>query len=149
MAILETARFEIPLLATGQAHKELFHNEALARIDFLLHPTVQAIESDPANIAPVPGQSWLVAPGATNDWLGHDDHIAGWTGNGWLFIAPWALMRVYIESTDNFAVYRDSWQLAETIPNPEAGSVVDIEARLAIDSILAALVAQGILVSGP
>ncbi|NRD88319.1 hypothetical protein C8024_00865 [Sphingopyxis sp. BSNA05] len=148
MAILETARFEIPLLAAGQAHKELFHNEALTRIDFLIHPTVQGIESDPSNIEPLPGQSWLVAPGATNDWQGHDDHIAGWTGNGWAFIAPLAMMRVYIEPTASFAVYRGSWQPVEAIANPAAGSVVDNEARQAIDSILAALVAQGILLSG-
>ena len=149
MATLETARFEIPLLASGQAHKELFHNEALARIDFLIHPIVQAIESDPAIIEPLPGQSWLVAPGATNDWLGHDDQIAGWTGNGWLFIRPLVLMRIYIESTENFAIYRGSWQLTEAVANPTAGAVIDTEARLAIDSILAALSAQGILMSGP
>ena len=57
MALLETARFNIPLLAAGQAHKELFHNEALARIDFLLHPIVQAIETDPAAIVPVAGHA--------------------------------------------------------------------------------------------
>jgi len=148
MAILETARFEIPLLAAGQAHKELFHNEALARIDFLIHPIVQAIEADPTAIVPVPGQSWLVGPGATNDWQDHDDQIAGWTGNGWLFIAPLALMRVYVESLDNFAVYRGVWQLMEAVASPAAGTVIDAEARMAIDSILAALEAQGILMSG-
>ena len=145
MAILETARLKLPLLAAGQAHKELFHNEALARVDFLIHPTVQAIETDPAAIMPVAGQSWLVGPGATNDWLDHDDQIAGWTGNGWLFIAPLALMRVYVESINSFAVYRGSWQLTESVAGPVAGTVIDAEARMAIDSILAALEAQGLL----
>ena len=145
MAILETARFEITLLATGQAHKELFHNEALTRIDFLIHPIIQAIETDPTAIVAVPGQSWIVGPGATDEWLGHDDQIAGWTGNGWLFIPPLALMRVYIESLDNFAVYRSSWQLGSSIDSPTSGAVVDVEARSAIDSILAASQAQGIL----
>ncbi|WP_417593468.1 DUF2793 domain-containing protein [Parasphingorhabdus sp.] len=147
MAILETARFEIPLLATGQAHKELFHNEALTRIDFLLHPTVQAIETDPTAIVAVPGQSWIVGPDAIGDWLGHDDQIAGWTGSGWLFILPQALMRVYIETLDNFAVYRNSWQSGSVIDRPTTGAVIDVEARSAIDSILAALQAQGILQS--
>tara|TARA_R110002033_G_scaffold85410_9_gene135719 strand:+ start:196 stop:645 length:450 start_codon:yes stop_codon:yes gene_type:complete len=147
MALLETARYEIPLLATGQAHKELFHNEALTRIDFLLHPTVQAIEVDPTAIVAVPGQSWIVGTDAIGDWLGHDDQIAGWTGNGWLFIPPQALMRVYIETFDNFAVYRSSWQLSSPINSPTSGAVVDVEARNAIDSILAALQAQGILQS--
>ncbi|WP_373492338.1 hypothetical protein [Parasphingorhabdus sp.] len=58
-------------------------------------------------------------------------------------------MRIYIESMDNFAVYRGSWQLVEAVASPVAGAVVDAEARLAIDSILAVLQAQGILMSGP
>jgi len=135
-------------MPAGQAHKELFHNEALVRIDFLVHPTVQAIETDPTTIVPLPGQAWLVGPGATNDWLDHDDQIAGWTGNGWLFIAPVALMRIYIESTDNFAVYRGSWQLTDAVARPEAGAVIDNEARIAIDSIMAVLETQGILKAG-
>ena len=136
-------------MPAGQAHKELFHNEALARIDFLIHPTVQAIETDPDNIVPVAGQSWLVGTGATAEWQDHDDEIAGWTGNGWLFVTPLAMMRIYIESMDNFAVFHGSWQLIETVASPAAGAVVDAEARMAIDSILAVLQAQGILMSGP
>ncbi|AMO72770.1 DUF2793 domain-containing protein [Sphingorhabdus sp. M41] len=148
MAILETARFEIPLLAVGQAHKELFHNEALARIDFLIHPVVQAIATDPAAIVPAAGQCWLVGSGAAGEWLGHDDHIAGWTGNGWQFIAPVVSMRIYVESIDSVAVYRGSWQMAPTIGGPQSGAVIDVEARNVIESILAALEAQGILQSG-
>jgi len=145
MAILETARFEIPLLAVGQAHKELFHNEALARIDFLLHPTVQAIETDPTALAPIAGQAWLVGPGATNEWLDQQDKIAGWTGNGWLFISPSPLMRIYVESIDSFAFYRGAWQVSEEVAGPAGGSVIDTEARTAIDSILVALAGQGIV----
>ena len=148
MTILETARCKIPLLATGQAHKELFHNEALTRIDFLLHPTVQAIETDPAILSPDAGQSWLVGPGATGEWLNQDDKIAGWTGNGWLFILPLPLMRIQVESIDNFAVYRETWHLSYAVAGPAGGSVIDIEARAAIDSILIALAGQGILTSG-
>ncbi|MEO9599632.1 DUF2793 domain-containing protein [Parasphingorhabdus sp.] len=145
MAILETPRFELPLLAVGQAHKELFHNEALARIDFLAHPIAQAIETDPTALSPVSGQSWLVGTDATNDWLGHDDEIAGWSGNGWLFIPPLTAMQVYIETMDKFAIYRGGWQLAEAVESPLAGTIVDSEARAAIDSILDVLQTQGIL----
>tara|TARA_R110002033_G_scaffold48042_1_gene93771 strand:+ start:21131 stop:21580 length:450 start_codon:yes stop_codon:yes gene_type:complete len=147
MALLETARFKIPLLAAGQAHKELFHNEALARIDFLLHPIVQAIETDPAAIVPVAGQSWLVGPEATDEWLDQDDKIAGWTGNGWLFISPLPMMRIYVESASSFAVYRESWHLSGEIAGPAGGSVIDAEARAAIESILLALTGNGILSS--
>lgn len=135
-------------MPAGQAHKELFHNEALTRIDLLLHPTVQAIETDPAIVVPDAGQSWLVGPGATGEWLDQDDKIAGWTGNGWLFISPLPLMRIYVESIDSFAVYRGAWHLSDAVAGPAGGSVIDIEARVAIDSILVALAGQGILTSG-
>ncbi|HLZ79899.1 MAG TPA: hypothetical protein VKQ09_11235 [Sphingomonas sp.] len=36
-----TTRFALPLIAPGQAQKELFHNEALARVDALLQPSVR------------------------------------------------------------------------------------------------------------
>ncbi|WP_417621164.1 DUF2793 domain-containing protein [Parasphingorhabdus sp.] len=149
MTILETARFRLALLSAGQAHKELFHNEALARLDFLIHPTVQAIETDPATVVPVPGQSWLVGPGAVNDWFDHDNQIAGWTENGWLFISPIMSMRVFVESSGCFVVFNDSWHLADAIGSPVGGAVVDTEARVAIDSILAALRVQGIFKPGP
>ena len=145
MALLETSRHKLPLLAAGQAHKELFHNEALARIDVLIQPVVQSIEADPTNIVPSPGQAWLVGTGATEEWLGHDDEIAGWSDNGWLFIAPLQHMHIYVESIGCLAVFRDSWQIVPTIGNPAGGAVVDVEARAAIDSILAALRAQGLL----
>jgi len=132
-------------MPTGQAHKELFHNEALARIDLLIHPTVQAIETDPATIAPLAGQSWLVGSGGIDAWLDQDDKIAGWTDNGWLFISPLPLMRIYVEATESFAVYRGSWQLSEEVAGPAGGSVIDVEARATIDSILAALAGYGIL----
>lgn len=148
MTLSRTARIELPLLAVGQSHKELFHNEALARLDFVLHPHVQAIESDPSSLVPENGQSWLVGADATDAWAGREDQIAGWTGNGWLFIAPLAFMRVFVESIDSFATYREAWQLNDAVTSPSGGSVIDTESRFAIDSLLAALQEQGILKPG-
>ena len=54
-------------------------------------------------------------------------------------------MRIYIESNDNFAVYKETWQPTVEVEAPVSGSVIDVEARSAIDSILTALEAQGIL----
>ena len=43
MTTITTSRFALPLLAAGQADKELTHNEALACLDILLQPVVQAV----------------------------------------------------------------------------------------------------------
>lgn len=42
----QTPRYKLPLLAIGQAQKELFHNEALILLDFLIHPIVSAKHAD-------------------------------------------------------------------------------------------------------
>ncbi len=86
MTTLQPARFSIPLLVTGQAHKELFHNEALTLLDFLTHPAVIKIVDDPDTLTPLFGDSWLVGPVPVGDWSDHTDDIASWSEGGWRYI---------------------------------------------------------------
>jgi hypothetical protein len=60
-----TARLSLPFIMPGQAQKELYHNEALARIDMALHAAVegQPLATPPAD--PAVGQGWIVGGGAT------------------------------------------------------------------------------------
>ncbi|QTD57551.1 DUF2793 domain-containing protein [Parasphingorhabdus cellanae] len=140
MTIFETARFALPLLAAGQAHKELFHNEALLLLDFLIHPVVQAVADDPQILSPVAGQSWLVGPSPVAEWSGRSGHIVGWSDGGWHFVKSQESMKIMVIETNQSAVYRDGeWHFIEAINVPVDGAIVDIEARSAIDSILAVL----------
>ncbi len=134
-----TARYELPLLAVGQAHKEVFHNEALLRIDFMLNPVVQAVENDPANIEPDEGRCWLVGTSPAGDWAGRPDQIAGWTQGGWRFFDPPAFLRVMIAESETYAVFTGSWQFSDALTGPAGGNNADPEARAAIDSILSLL----------
>lgn len=140
MTILETPRFALPLLSVGQAHKELFHNDALLLLDFLIHPVVQAIVDDPSSLSPVEGDCWLVGPAAVGDWNGRIDHIAGWSDGGWHFIKPQESMRIILQSDQSSAIYGDgAWHFPEQVDAPAGGLTIDSEARNAIDSILAVL----------
>ncbi|MEO9470362.1 DUF2793 domain-containing protein [Parasphingorhabdus sp.] len=146
MTDYQTARFALPLLATGQVHKELFHNKAITLVDFLIDPVVEEISSDPSVLSAEDGQCWLVDTGAIGDWVGHDGEIAAWTQNGWSFIVPVEFMRVAISSSGVKAIFRnDAWQMSGFVAGATGGTAIDSEARTAIDSILTALQTHAIL----
>lgn len=90
----DTPNIALPYLETGQAQKEVTHNEALNVLDVavqtsVIDATTTAPPSEPEN-----GQAWIVAADAIGDWADHDGDIAAWFG-GWVFIAPKEGWRVY------------------------------------------------------
>ncbi len=160
-----TSRFALPLLAAGQADKELTHNEALACLDILLQPVVQAVGLTVPPPSPLPGQCWIVGPDATDAWARRAGDLAGWTDGGWRFILPREGLCAWDVSRAIPIVYRDGlWQESDVrglrltiagqqvvgarqsaIPSPAGGSVVDEAARGAITAILTALRGHGLI----
>lgn len=57
-----SVRLGLPLLQTGQAQKEMTHNEALTLLDFAVQPVVEAVGVDTPPAAPAPGACWVVGP---------------------------------------------------------------------------------------
>jgi hypothetical protein len=160
-----TPRFALPLLHPGQAQKELFHNEALALADVLIHPCVEGIGGNAPPADPVPGQSWIVGESPTGAWSGAAGAIAAWTTGGWRFVSPRAGMAVWIAADALVARYvSGGWETGRltaasleidgeqvvgprepAIDDPDGGAVVDSEARTAIEAILATLRAHGLI----
>lgn len=146
MPALHTARYKLPLLAVGQAQKELFHNEALSILDFLIQPVVISIEENPELLSPTEGQAWLIGNSPAGEWINHSNQIAGWTVGGWRFVNPSEHMRIFLENEQELVVFRSgTWEFAEQIDDPDGGSVVDTEARDAIESILQTLRSFGLV----
>ena len=160
-----TPRFALPFILPGQAQKELFHNEALARIDLALHPAVEGSPLGAPPADPVEGQCWAVAASATGAWSGRDGALAMWSEGGWRFVAPapgttaWNKAAGVPLRWDGF-----QWQegtLACTgltvnglqvvgarqagVPNPSGGTIIDEEARAAINALTAALMSHGLI----
>ena len=139
----ETGRFALPLLFSGQAQKEFYVNEALTRIDTLMHPAIEGARTTPP-VAPSDGEVWLVAPGGQGDWQGKDDHLATASGSGWHFTSPQTGMRAFDESGSTFLHYDGSWSQPAIVAHPTGGSTLDSEARAAIDAIISGLIDAGI-----
>lgn len=145
MAVLQTTRFNLPLLAVSQAQKEVTHNEALVRIDALLHAMVESVLSIPPTLNESDiGKCWLIDSGAIGAWVGKSGHLAIWVGNDWRFINPIEGMRLRLRDEKSDAVFDgDSWVFAPIINNPSGGSIIDVEARQTMTSLLEHLRSTG------
>lgn len=137
-------RHGLPFLFVGQAQKEYFVNEALARLDALLHPAVEDELSNPP-ASPEDGQCWVVGASATGEWAGHDAAIACWQAGNWFFQTPQVGMQLFDKAAGRLARFDGSWVRADAVTAPDGGSTVDNEARTAIAGLISALVAAGIL----
>lgn len=160
-----SGRFALPFIQPGQAQKELFHNEALAAIDMLLHPTVEAVAELTPPTAPTIGQGWALGASPTGAWSGHGGQLAVWTEGGWRFAMPAVGMALWARA-DGLPVRWSGteWLIGElaaaslrvggvqvvgeqgaAIVAPAGGTVIDSASRTSIISILQALRNHGLI----
>lgn len=165
----DTVRLALPLLAAGQSQKELWHNEALARVDQLLQASVAAWDVDTPPAAPAAGESWIVGADPSGAWTGHAGAIATWTDAGWRFAAPTEGCTAW-SAADGAAVrcVAGQWRLdpvrsaaltfggqqvvgarLAAIADPDGGPIIDSAAREALSAVLAALRQHGLIASTP
>ena len=161
----QTDRLSLPLLAAGQAQKELTHNEALLLIDVAVQPVVESADIFSPPATPDPGRCWVIAGPATGAWAGHENAIAAWTAGGWLFALPqngwraWAIDRgnmIRFDGVDwldepsraggyHIGGERVVGSRQPAIATPSGGMTQDTEARGAIASMLLAMRAHGLI----
>lgn len=164
MSELATPRLALPLLAAGQAQKEMYHNEALALIDLVLCGAAVATDVEVPPEAPELGASWILGDAPEAEWAGYARHLAGWTEGGWRFVAPREGMRIWLSETAGFALFTEGeWQAGRAhgrllvdgqqiigprgaaITEPTGGTVVDAEARAAILAMLEVMRVHGLI----
>ncbi|MBW6528765.1 DUF2793 domain-containing protein [Sphingomonas sp. RHCKR7] len=159
-----TARLALPLLVSGQAHKEETHNEALALIDLALCGAVEASGVDAPPEAPLAGQCWIVGTAPRGAWAGQAGALAGWTGAGWQFVAPREGLRAWDRARQLVVAHTaGGWESgtvraarvlvegqqvvgarAAAIADPGQGEG-DAAARACLAQVLAALRAHGLI----
>lgn len=167
MTDLPTPRLALPLLQPGQAQKEMYHNEALARLDLAVQPAVIAAGANIPPEDPEPGDAWILGATPSGAWTGNPKAIAGWTEAGWRFLAPREGMAAWVVESAGFALFSEgAWRVGEAhgrlivdgeqvvgpradpIEEPDGGTTVDAEAREAILAILIALREHGLVDPG-
>lgn len=162
-----TPRWDLPMLFAGQAQKEIFHNEALARIDLLLHGVAESASVSVPPAHPGEGQCWILPMGASEAWVGQGGKIAWWTEGGWRFVAPQKGITLDVRDIGyryfhDGETWREESQRADglyiggkrivasrrpAIVAPTGGDVVDAQARTTIVLLLETLRSHGLIES--
>jgi len=160
-----STRLGLPLLAPGQAQKELFHNEAIAAIDLALQASVEAVGANTPPDEPAEGDCWIVGDAPVGAWAGHAGALAGWTASGWRFVAAREGMAVWNRAADAVArLVGTAWATGNltgtavliggeqvvgarqpAIASPQGGATIDAEARGTLAAVLATMRAHGLI----
>ena len=152
----------------GFAGRSMILPGVLAMVDLLLAGSVEAVPV--ASPPPSPGIGSLyriAAAGASGAFAGREAKLAGWSDGGWRFIAPVEGMRLTERASGLELAYRNgAWTSGSLraneveiggqkvlgtrqalIADPTGGTVIDVQSRLALAQVLAALRAHGLIES--
>lgn len=160
-----TERLLLPMLIPGQAQKELFHNEALHRLDAIVAGAVEEPPRDDPPQFPSNGSCYLVGSSPLGEWSLHAEEVAMFSSAGWRFVAPVAGMSLMVKTSGTFATYGSAgWEFgtvrasrvlvegeqvigarAGAIAGPAGGITIDAEARNTLEQILSALRQHGLI----
>jgi hypothetical protein len=78
----------LPFLEAAQAQKHVTVNEAIRRLDALLHLSVAARDLAAPPAEPEEGARYIVGAEAEGAWTGHDGKVAALIDGAWTFFAP-------------------------------------------------------------
>lgn len=159
----QSTRLALPLLAAGQAQKDVTHNDALLRLDRLVALAVVSRSAAGPPLNPAAGDCHIVAPAAAAAWGQPASTLMHWQGSGWLPEAPVDGQIVQVRDEAIMMVHRAGWQAqwpvaglvvggrtvlqgpAASVAGPSGGTMIDAEARSTLALLIAALQAHGLL----
>jgi hypothetical protein len=135
-------RLKLPLLVPSQSQKEITHNEALLQIDAMLHLIVIAIQNTPPATLTIndAGKCWIIGTQPTGIWQASSNKIAQWTGDDWRIFEAQAGVRAYnMETQSDWRFLGGAWSAPAAVAGPTGGTIIDVQARSVIDSLLTQL----------
>ena len=84
----ETANLLLPYILAAQAQKHVTHNEALRKLDALVHLAVVDRDATAPPATPAEGDRYLLPAAPTGAWAGHGHKIAAYQDGAWAFYSP-------------------------------------------------------------
>lgn len=135
-----TPRLSLPLLAAGQAQKHVTHNDALVRLDGLIHLMVASRSQTVPPSSPAETSAYIIPAGATGVFAGRTDELALYEDAGWTFLAPRKGWQCWVEDEAELHVWTGTeWRRASPLSSLGASlwgvnATADTTNRLAVSS---------------
>lgn len=136
----DTPRLGLPLLAAGQAQKHVTHNDALMRLDALVHLVVASRTQTVPPASPGETAAYIVPTGGTGAFADRQDDLAIFEDGGWSFLAPRAGWQAWVTDEAEHHVWTGTqWRRSQ----PESGlgatlwgvnTTADTTSRLAVSA---------------
>ncbi len=152
--MVDTSRFELPLISASQAQKHVTVNEALSRLDALVQLCVIDIDQNTPPSTAQEGDVYALGDSPVDEWFEQDLKIALYLNGGWIFMPAHVGMKAYIKALNSIAMFDgSSWIIgAQTLSQNGAGmvqKVVEYDHIIssgATSSILSAIPASSVVV---
>jgi Protein of unknown function (DUF2793) len=84
----KTPNLALPYLLASQAQKHVTLNESLRVLDAVIQISIADRDATQPPAEPGDGERYIVAAGATGEWVGRDDMLATWLDGAWIFQTP-------------------------------------------------------------
>lgn len=76
----------------------------LGQVGFHLSVKDRDLATPPGS--PASGDTYIVAASPTDTWVGHEGHVAIWTGSAWTFYVPRVGWVAYLEDEEKLTAYK-------------------------------------------
>lgn len=109
----DTPILALPLIMPSQAQKHVTHNEAVLLLDALVHLAVTSRNLTAPPVSPAEADRYIVASGATGDWVGQAGRIAMRQDGAWRFVVPNPGFRAWIVAESAAATWTGTAWVAQ------------------------------------
>lgn len=103
----------MPYIQGGQAQKHITHNEAIRKLDAIVHLSVVSQATAP-DLAAADGDRYIVASGGTDDFAGQDGAVAMRENGSWVFFTPRTGWTAFDETVGGHVVFDGSSWIASS-----------------------------------
>ena len=106
---MSTTKLGLTTMTASQSQKHVTFNEALFQLDKIVQLAVIDKDLSTPPGSPTTGDTYIVGGSATGDWLGKENNIASYDGDGWVFFAPNDGWFCWVDDENELYFYDGGW----------------------------------------